>query len=157
MGLLSFLFSSKKKIYKNVDNGINQIKHGVYTRLSRRYAETYGEDKADLLAAAVTNELFSLPPSNDFGKAFLAENKKTVEKELGYLKDDNDIKMGVTHAIRIRMSLIYSSQKSGDYDKSLGKPYTNLVRRGLANQNAKDLEPRAFIRFAEKFYQLSIR
>lgn len=139
-----------------MDNGINQIKHGIYTRLSKKYFETYGEEKAPLLAAAVTNELFSLPPGNETAKSFLEGNRGLVNQCLSQLKEDEDIKKGATHAIRIRMNIIYNTQQSGAYDKKLGRPYVRLVERGLAMKEEKDKTAKEFIAFAERFYKISI-
>ena len=157
MGFLSVIFPGKKSLFQKVDNGIDQIKHGIYTRLSIRYIQEYGKDKASLLAAAVTNELFSLPPANEIGKEFFSAHFDIIEKELLALKEDEDIRKAVTEAIRIRMNIIYKSQKSGSYDQRLGDPYVKLVERGLAVSDHTDPTPKKFIRNAEMFYRLSIK
>ncbi len=156
MGRFSFLFPGKKSIFKKVDNGIDQIKHGVYARLSKKYIDQYGQDEAGPLAAAVTNVLFSLPPINKEGKEFLDSHKEIVKSELSDLKNDEDIRQAVTNAIRIKMNIIYSSQESGAYDKNLGKPYVKLLELGLANQKERDLKPKEFIIHAERFYKSSV-
>ncbi|MBU0992219.1 MAG: hypothetical protein KJ737_06960 [Proteobacteria bacterium] len=157
MGLFSFLFSGKKSIWDEIDNGINQIKHGIYMRLSTVYLEKYGKDVSGLLAASVTNELFSLPPTNDENRSYLKSNKRLVEDEVMVLRNNEDILTAATHAMRIKMTIIFRNQKSGTYDKNLSKPYLKMVERGLAQKAIKDLGSKEFLVMAEKFYKLSIQ
>src|SRR5258708_2269641 len=59
--------------------------------LFERYVKKYEREKASALAAAVTNELFGLPPDNDAGPAFLAPNKSLVDGALRDIKSHRRI------------------------------------------------------------------
>jgi hypothetical protein len=56
--------------------------------LFERYAKQYDGDRAMALAAAVTNELFGLPPSNAAGRAFLTASGPLVEAALREIKSE---------------------------------------------------------------------
>ena len=157
MGFFSLLFPGKKSFLQHIDNGINQIKHGVYLRLANQYHDQYDSETSGLLAAAVTNELFGLTPINEEGRGYLETHKELVEQEIMRLKDDEDILNATIHAMKIKMDLVYQHQKSGDYDKNLGKPYVKLVARGFVPETFEALTPKAFIKMAQLFYKASLR
>lgn len=85
MGILARFFGNRlSSQIENVRNGVTPTL-GVF--LLERYAKRHGE-KAAALAAAVTNELFGLPPSNEVGRAFLAANGPLVDAALRDIKSE---------------------------------------------------------------------
>jgi len=81
MGLFSKLFK-RKSVFQKIDESIDIIKHGVYLRLLLKYNEKYNFGFDGLLAAAVTNEMFSEFSSSVEGKEFLSKHHDLVDKEL---------------------------------------------------------------------------
>jgi hypothetical protein len=102
---LIFLFIRKKaerRLIQRINQATNAVKIGRYSRLVRRYRELHELDFAGYLAAAVTNEAFSDPPSNDQGREFLGRNRALIEQELFALAKDMDIRRVLTETIRAR-------------------------------------------------------
>ena len=58
----------KKRLAKKMLSGVDMVKLGVLDRLAERFQLRYGEETANLLAAAVVNELFSEIPSDPLAK-----------------------------------------------------------------------------------------
>ncbi len=133
------------------------VKHGVYNRLKKKFNRTYKDKKSGYLAAAVTNELFSVPPVDTEGKNFLEKNRELIEKKLAEIKNDNEIRKIVTDTLTMRMQLISSSQKSGDIDKKPGAPVANLKKRGLFLKNTEPPSLKQLINMARKFYSSSLQ
>jgi hypothetical protein len=154
MGLFSKLFK-RKNVFQKIDESIDIIKHGVYLRLLSKYNAKYDFGLDGLLAAAVTNEMFSEFSSSVEGKEFQATHRDLIDKELYLLKSEEEIKNIISSALRIRMKIIYETQTSGSYDKDLGKPYAKLRSLGLADHDAEIPTPEKFISMAEKFFKSS--
>ena len=59
--------------------------------LVERYAKQHDFNEAIALAAAVTNELFGLPPTNEAGRTFLATHSRLIETALQDVKNEPEI------------------------------------------------------------------
>ena len=75
---------------REVEQSLSMIRMGTALRLTKRYAAAHG-DTASPLAAAVTNELFGLPPTNEAGRQFAASHGELIDRSLVALKSDPDI------------------------------------------------------------------
>ena len=89
MGILGRLFGGRVRAQiENCRNGVNQT---LAVFLFERYAKQHDGNEAIALAAAVTNELFGLPPSNEAGRIFLATHRPLVEAALRETKNEPEI------------------------------------------------------------------
>lgn len=158
MGLFSrFSNYRKKKFIGKLDMAINQVKHGTYNILFKRYMERFDRDYSGKLAAAVTNALFTDPPLGKEAEAFLEENKKGVETELISLKDDKEIGFLVADAVQTRALVIYRNQQSGSMDHNFGKSYEILRQLNFIKKNEDVTRPKLFITKAEKYFRMSLK
>lgn len=152
-----FIFT-KKQLYKGMDKAFDQIKHGVYRRLEARYSKEMQmeKEKAGLLAAAVTNRLFSLPPASEEGRRFLSEHEGRVRKATEALKGDGEILHAVTLSLRHRQKLLFTLVDEGRASgAAINRPLDNLMKMGLMGDVRELSEPKAFLKFARKFLQNS--
>lgn len=153
-----FPILTKKQLYRKFDGALNQVKHGVYCRLFTAYQTRMNREKAGLLAAAVTNRLFSLPPSSEDGRKFLDENGEKVEKAVADLKGDADILHAVTIALRVRQRVLFDLMDQGKLSgNAINKPVDRLMKEGLLAPVKEVPDMRGFIRFAKKFFTASPR
>ena len=132
------------------------VKHGVYHRLKKKYLQTYKEKKAGALAATVANELFSVPPVDKEGKAFLGKNRELVDRKLSEIKNDSEIRKMVSEILTARVHVVARTQKSGDYDTKPGISVENLKKRGLYVKNSAALSDEQVISMAKRFYSVSL-
>lgn len=150
-----FIFT-KKQLYKGMDKAFDQVKHGVYRRLVTRYSDEMEKEKAGLLAAAVTNRLFSLPPASEEGRRFLSEYEGRVRKAAEALKGEEDILHAVTLSLRQRQKLLFTLVDEGKASgTAINRPLDNLMKMGLMAEIRDLPEPKAFLKFARKFLQNS--
>lgn len=155
MGQNVFFFT-KKQFYKSMDKAFDQIKHGVYRRLLEEYLEAMDREKAGLLAAAVTNRLFSVPPASEDGRLFLSEHEGRVRKATEALKGNDEILYAVTVSLRHRQKLLFTLVDQGKASgTAINRPLDNLMKMGLMAEVKELSEPKAFIKFARKFLQKS--
>ena len=139
---------------KKVDAAIDQIKHGVYRVLEKSYKVEKDGEEAGLLAAAVTNALFSLPPASEEGRAFLEAHAKQVEKRCLALKGDATILEPVNKALRVRQKLLFELLESGKTSGTkINAPMDNLKKRGLLVPVGTDFEYKPFIAYAARFFK----
>jgi hypothetical protein len=138
--------------FEQMINGVNMVKVGVFGRLSSRFRVKYGEEKGNLLAAAVTNELFSSPSLNRKGKKFLKSNRETVQKELSDLRNDDEIRNAVTQAVRVKV--IISQAQSNQAKESLLSPLEKLKELGILVSGGETPSPNTFLPMASRFYKL---
>ncbi|MCW7753324.1 cytochrome P450 [Desulfobotulus sp. H1] len=150
------LIFTKKQLYRSMDKAFDQVKHGIYRRLAERYGEEMDRERAGLMAAAVTNRLFSLPPASSDGVRFLEENSGKVRKAAEALKGDQEILHAVTMALRQRQKLLFTLIDTGKASGSaINRPLDNLMKMGLMAEVKELSEPKAFLKFARKFLQKS--
>lgn len=131
--------------------GIEEIKLGVLDRLIERFMGIYGKETADLLAAAVVNELFYQHAADPIAQEFLSTNMHAVEKELSNLKYDDQICKVITQAIRIKASLI--DEHNNDALKAMYDHIEKLTRLEIFIPNEFTPTPNLFLQMATEFYQ----
>ena len=141
----------KKVLLKKMLSGVDMVKVGVYGRLSSRFKAKYGEVKAGLLAAAVTNEVYSESLSNLDAKKFLESHKDIVERELSSLQNDDEIRNIVTQAIRVKATVSYA--KDVRNQESLLNPIEKLKKFGILVSGGDAPSPGTFLPMAYEFYQ----
>jgi len=87
MGLLARLFGGR--VNAEIENYRNNVSAILCMYLfEKKYSKQYEFDKAIPLAAAVTNELFNVPPGNEEGRVFLSSNKQLIETALQDIKNE---------------------------------------------------------------------
>ena len=152
MGLFSrFSTYRKKKFIGKLDMAIDQVKHGTYNVLFRRYLDRFDREFSGKLAAAVTNALFTEKPVGKEADNFFNDNKKLVDTELYSLKNDKEIGFVVADAVQTRAQIIYMNQKSGSFDHNFGKSYEILRKLNFIKKNDEVSRPKLFIIKAEKY------
>jgi hypothetical protein len=158
MGLISTLFPNrKKKMFRKIDNAIDQVKHGTYNYLFTDYVERFERDFAGKLSASVVNELFSEKPVDAAGEMFLSDNRKTVEEELVKVAAYEGPAKMVAEAVLLKSTIIFSHLKSGDYDKNTGKAILRLKKLGIIQGEHKTRSTAAFIAAAGKYFGKSLK
>ncbi|MDY0132387.1 MAG: hypothetical protein RBR53_06935 [Desulforegulaceae bacterium] len=148
-------FRKKKKIkfFNKIDRAIDRIKFGLYSRINDEIKET--TDEPGLFAAAVVNEVFSLPPSTLEAKNYLKNNKKKIDDYIDDLKKDEDAKFVITQAMQVRLKVVLETTSSGIDDSFARKPLNNIQRRGLLMNNTEIMTPTQLIKFAKHYYSSS--
>ena len=141
----------KKRLYKKVLSAVEMVKVGILDRLSERYQPEYGKEAADLLAAAVVNELFSHKPSDSFLQEFSEINKEVVERKISKLTNDEEIRHVVAQTFRVEA--IVCSDEDGNLPDSLLAALENLERLGMLVPGEESPTPKSFVRMANEFYQ----
>lgn len=158
MGLLSrFVTYRTKKLHRRLDRAIDMVKHGTYNILFMRYLKRYDRDLSIMLAAAVTNALFTEKPVGKEAEDFLESNKNLVDKEVNVLKDDPEIGFLVADAVQTRARVIYLNQQSGAMDHNFGKSYEILRKLNFIKKNDDITRPKLFIMKAEKYFSQTLK
>jgi len=132
-----------KRILRKMSNGVDMVSIGLYGCLYRRFKSKYG-DKANYLAAAVANELFSQQPSTPDAKNFLELHKELIEKEIHNLQNDDEIRTMVTQAVRV---MCITSPELSFY------PIEKLREFGILIPGGDSPSPETFLPMAYEFYQ----
>ncbi|MGE4518416.1 MAG: hypothetical protein AB7E04_02800 [Desulfobacteraceae bacterium] len=143
----------KIRFFNKVDKAIDQIKFGLYARINNEVKET--TEDPGLFAAAVVNEMFSLPPKTLEAKEYLEENKKEINDYIETLKKDEDVKFVLTQALQVRLKVVLDSIGSGGNDTFARKPLNNMLRRGLILNNTEIMTPAQLIKFAKNYFSSS--
>ncbi len=141
----------KEQLFNKMIAGVDMVKVGLYNRLSAQYVPKYGEIEGEFLAAAVINELFSLPPSNEESEQFLMLNYELVQSELSNLKIDREICNVITQAVRVRITVL-SAQNKLSPESSL-ECLEKLRRFGILVPGGNVPMPDNFLQMAYKFSQ----
>jgi len=104
LGLLYFWLSRRSlhKTLMRMDAGADVIKVGIAIHLIRKYKQEHDDDTAAKLASAVTNEIFSDPPSNEAGLLFLRDQADLIEHEIAALRDNKGVREAITQALRVK-------------------------------------------------------
>lgn len=158
MGFLDKLaIRRRKKFIEKIDYGITQVKHGVYLRLERRFRDVYGEVDAGMIAAAITNELFSEKALTDTAVEYAKNNRAQIKKEIEALKSDDEIKRAVSDTLNVKMTVLYNTLSSGSQVKDIGQPINNLRKMGLFAPGESKLGSKEFQYMAEKFYSKGLK
>lgn len=147
---------TRKQLYRAFDRAVDQVKHGTYRRLIQEYLETMNPEEAGLLAAAVTNCLFLLPPANQDGKAFLEKNAEKVRKAAQDIKKNEAVLEAVNLALHHRQKILFDLLSSGKSSgAAINAPLDNLKKLGLATEMKELPDVRKFLKYARKFLQKS--
>jgi hypothetical protein len=86
LALLPFFLEYRRHLF--LDKLVYGVRVGIYNVLKEKFSGSLEKEYAGYLAAAVTNELFSVGPGNEIGRKFLNEHKTEVEKRLSELAQD---------------------------------------------------------------------
>jgi len=156
MGIIGVLYYylfiyMKKGLLRRVGSAVDMVKVAIYYRLRRRFEAEYGEDQARFLAAAVTNELFSLPPGSPDAQAFLESHRETVQRELCNLKNDDETRDTVTQAIRVQQSVAYGQGVRNG--KALLGPMNKLMALGILVPGGDVPDRTEFMQRASELYE----
>lgn len=136
---------------KKMITAVDMVKLGVYGRLRAKYNDVYGEEESGLLAASVTNELFSeLSPNRD-ARNYLKSNMNLVLNELKNLQGDKEICEVVTQAVRVKASVPFANKFQNK--DSLMNPIEKLREIDLLVPVKHMLTPNIFLRKAYEFYK----
>lgn len=155
MGLLDFLNPRKKaeqQLIQKINQATNAVKLGLYARLVDRYRKLHQLDFAKYLAAAVTNEALSHPPSNEQGREFVDRNRPLIEQELLALGKDMDIRRVLTETIRARALVPFIH---GHTAETWLDPIEKLQRFGILIPGGDAPSPETFFPIATEFYDTS--
>ena len=141
-----FFRKRKKKLIEKMKLGVDMVKMGTFRRLAHRFKGEYGEE-AKLLAGAVTNELFSVPPATGKGEEFSDRNRGRIREELSKLKEDHKIRAAVTEAVRVDAVVRFES----------GEPETGmyaveqLAKKGILISGGDVPSPSVFFMMASNY------
>lgn len=106
----------KKILMKNMSLAVDLVKVGLFGRLVKNIEPDYGREKAGLMAAAITNELFFDRPTGPEGQEFLIANEDSVWQEIAVLMEDEAIRSIISQAIRVKATLSYAQSSQVDYE-----------------------------------------
>src|SRR5438874_3707978 len=81
---------------------------GLYTRLVAQYRNDYDLDFAKVLAAPVTNEVFSDASDNEHGRAFLEQHRELIDRQLRELSRDGNTCRVLTQMLRARAMIPFA-------------------------------------------------
>ena len=147
------MLSRKKKLFDRMLHGIDLIKVGIYARLEVKYLPEHGETRALLLAAAVTNEIFSASPTTVEAKDFLELNKDLVHRKLADLQGDDEIREAATQALRVKA--IIDMDDSPETSLSKMHHLEKMDELGILEAGGDTPTPDSFLEFAVRFYDAS--
>ena len=142
--------ASKKSFGPRMMDAVGAVQAATCQRLIRRYAD-FGEGGAMLLSAAITNELFDRDPVNDVGIYFRKENHDLIAQHLSELKDDMELLVAVTQAIRV-LAAIENSEKSREMPRIVSH-FQKLDDLGILVPGGEAPRASTFVAMAKKYYQ----
>ena len=131
-------------------SGVDMVRIGIFGRLAYRYASKMEREKAGLLAAAVTNELFSSSPSNPKAEKFLESNRELIEREIYNLRDDDEIRNAITQAIRVKALVLHEKTENTQETLAL---LEKLLKLGILVPGGETPSPDIFLPMALEFYE----
>lgn len=144
----------KTRFFNKIDKAVDQIKYGLYARINNEVSQE-GEKEPGLFAAAVVNELFSLPPKTNEAELFLKENKNRINAYINRIKNDDDKQNAITQALKVRHLVVFNALGSGGSDDFARIPLQNMEKKGIVPVRTDILPPEKFIKFAKKYIQTS--
>jgi|GEM_PF-2661484 hypothetical protein len=142
------------RLFNKIDKAIDQIKYGLYARINKDCGDK-GEAEPGLFAAAVVNELFSLPPKTTEAKKYLEQNKNKIDAYISDLKNNDEVREVLTQAMKIRLTVVFRAAGSGVSDNFARIPYNNLDKKGFIKKDSEIMSADQFIKFAKKYIQSS--
>jgi len=100
-----------KGLNKNVEICNDVVAQNIALYLAKKFIPRFGEDTGCALAAAVTNELFGRPPTNEKGRQFLEEKRELVISHLKELKNEPRICEILKIVVSTRANVAYGTCK----------------------------------------------
>ena len=147
--MLSQVF--KKRWHKKMLSGVETVKVGLLDLLAERYQPTYGKETADLLAAAVVNELFFHKPTYFAYIEFAELYKDTVKKEIYNLLQDKELSPVLCQAVHVQVQV---AKEQGALDlQAIRESFQRLKESGMPSVDAETITPQAFLHMAREFCQ----
>lgn len=88
--------------FDRLAKGVQDIQFGVYVRVKKHYTLIFEGDKTSLLAAAVSNLLFSREATTEAAKSFATENQDLIASALAELPlMSGDTLVAINRAVRV--------------------------------------------------------
>jgi len=137
---------------KRMGWGVDVIKAGIALQLLRRYKLEYAEDTSAKLASAVTNELFSDPPSTSEAAEFLEENAELIHQAIDALQDDRETREALTQALRVKAMVAFAGGKHGR--EHLIEPIEKIRELGLLIPGGDEPSAETFFPLVQQYYCL---
>ncbi len=144
--------SSRIPTQQDISLAERQVFAGVYGLLLQRYKTNYNNESAPRLAIAVTQELLSLPPSDEIAESFLEENHDLIDHEIKTLQKDDQIRRIVTDACVIKA--VFQHRQNGCGKDTAGRPIEKLKELGIFMEGEKPPTPLVFVQMAWDFYAM---
>jgi hypothetical protein len=92
MALFKWLRNRARSAYIEVlQNSINQLRFGIFSRLLETYVPILGMEDAAMLSAALMNHIVAEEPANEAGANYLAKNQALIESEAKKLANDKEV------------------------------------------------------------------
>ena len=123
---------------------------GIYGRLLERYTPRFEGESAKHLARAVTQELFSLPPLDEYARGFLHKNRDLIHGEIKILQEDEQIRRAVTDTLVIKA--VFLHRQKGCARDEAQTPIEKIKEFGIFLQGEKPPTPLSFVQMAWDFY-----
>jgi hypothetical protein len=150
------MFSRRRKsLFDRMLKAVELIKLGIFVRLQVRYLAEYGECSASLLAAAVTNELFSACPTTPEAEKFLELNMDLVKVALANLKEDAEVRQATTRALRVK-AFIEMDGSAKISPRSIA-PLERIQELGILVPGGDTPTPDSFLEYASWFYETNTK
>mgnify|MGYP001229105533 CR=1 FL=1 len=151
IGYYYFFIHRKKILIEDMSNAVETFKAAIYGRFYSKYKTVYTEEKSDLLAMAVTNELFFDKTKSDSVKMFMESNKDIIDKEILSLSKDDEIRKVITQVIRVKATIDIA--RGGHSQKVLLNHIKELKRKRIMISGGETPSPETFKLMAYKFYK----
>ena len=100
-----------KGLNKSAEICNDVVSANIALYLAKKFAARFGEETGYALAAAVTNELFARPPTNEKGRQFFEENRELVISNLKDLKNESRICDILNIVVPTRANVAYGTCK----------------------------------------------
>ncbi|PIE74741.1 MAG: hypothetical protein CSA18_03500 [Deltaproteobacteria bacterium] len=142
------------RYFNKIDRAVDEVKFGLYARINLE-VQKKNEKEPGLFAAAVVNNMFSLPPKTIEAEKYQRENKKKIEDYIKTIKNDSDKKYALAQALTIRHQVVFNSIGSGGSDDFTRIPLNNMTKKGIITNDIKIITPTQFIKFAKKYFNSS--
>jgi hypothetical protein len=145
----------EKELLKKMTAGVSTIQMAMFERLCARFERSCHEETAQMLAAAVVNELFFRPPGNQEAADFLRRNYTQVQDEISNLKMDHEIRVAFTQALRVQQAVLHAQGKISSQEMA-----TQMGQRGdmgILIPGGDFPEVEGFLEFAVRFSQSPTR
>lgn len=124
----------------------------IYARLIERFTSTFGGEAARQLARAVTQELFSLPITDERSKTFRTRNYDQIQSEIKELQNDEQIRRAVTDTLVIKS--VFLHRQKGGHSTDAQTPIERIKELGIFLEGENPPTPLSFIQMAWDFYAM---